>query len=206
MTLRLDEVSHRFSRDAAWCLRDVSLVVAPGEVVGLVGPSGAGKSVLLRVASGLLRPTAGRVTFAGPPTSVGYVSPSHRCPDDVTARAWLDAMAALHRRAAGDVDAALELTDLAALADAPGRRLSLGERRRLELARALLPDPALLVLDDPALGLDPAARADLTGFVETLASLGKAVLVASSQPELFAPVCTRVLTLGADHRLAAERP
>jgi ABC-2 type transport system ATP-binding protein len=158
--------------------------------------------VLLRVASGLLRPTQGLVTFDGPAASVGYVSPAHRCPDDVTARAWLDAMAALHGRAPGDVDAALDLTDLGPLADAPGRALSLGERRRLELARALLHDPALLLLDDPSLGLDPAARDDLTGFVETLASLGKAVLVASSQPEAFAPVCARVLTLGADRRLA----
>jgi ABC-2 type transport system ATP-binding protein len=112
-------------------------------------------------------------------------------------------MAALHRRGDDDVEAALDLTDLGPLADTPGRALSLGERRRLELARALLHDPALLVLDDPALGLDPTARADLTGFLQTLASLGKSVLVASSQPELFAPVCTRVLALGADHRLAA---
>ena len=213
MKLRLDDVSHRFAPDAPWCLRSVSLAVDPGEVVGLVGPSGAGKSVLLRVAATLLRPAAGRVTHDGldapaarARAAIGYLAPAHRCPDDVTVRAYLDATAALHGRAAADVADALALTDLEARAPARGHALSFGERRRLELARALLPDPSLLLLDDPALGLDAAARADLADFLRTLASLGKAVLVASAQPEAFAAVCTRVLTLGPDHRLVAAEP
>ena len=211
MKLRLDRVSHRFAPDAPWCLRSVSLAVHPGEVVGLSGPSGSGKSLLLRVASTLLRPTEGSVTLddldpaaARASAAIGYVSPSHRCPDDVTVRAYLTAMAALHRRGDGDVDGALELTDLVDRADAPGGALSLGERRRLELSRALLHDPSLLLLDDPSPGLDAAARDDLSDFIVTLASLGKAVLLASSLPEELRPLCARVLTLDADHRLVAQ--
>ncbi len=207
MKLRLDRVSHRFSPGAPWCLRQVSLTVHPGEVVGLSGPSGAGKSVLLRVAATLLRPTEGTITldeFEPTPrarTAIGYLSPSHRCPDDVTVRAYLSAMAALHDRGDGDVDGALDLTDLGDRADTHGAALSLGERRRVELSRALLHDPSLLLLDDPAPGLDSAAQDDLSDFIVTLASLGKAVLLASSQPEGLGPICSRVLTLGADHRL-----
>jgi len=211
MKLRLDRVSHRFAPGSPWCLRSVSLAVHPGEVVGLSGPSGSGKSVLLRVASTLLRPTEGSVTLddldpaaARAGAAIGYVSHAHRCPDDVTARAYLTAMASLHRRGEGDVDGALELTELVDRADAPGGVLSLGERRRLELSRALLHDPSLLLLDDPSPGLDAAARDDLSDFIVTLASLGKAVLLASSLPDELRLVCHRVLTLDADHRLVAR--
>ena len=207
MKLRLDRVSHRVSPRSPWCLRQVSLTVHPGEVVGLAGPSGAGKSVLLRVAATLLRPTEGAVTFDDleatlrSRASIGYLSPSHRCPDDVTVRDYLTAMAALHDRGDGDVDGALDLTDLTDRADTRGGALSLGQRRRVELSRALLHDPSLLLLDDPSPGLDASARDDLSDFIVTLGSLGKAVLLASSQPELLGPICARVLTLGADHRL-----
>ncbi len=209
MKLRLEGVSHRFDEAAPWCLRDVSLTVERGEVVGLAGPTGSGKSSLLRIASTLLSPTAGIVSLDDLDRSahpaqrrhVGYVSPSHGCPDGLTVRAYLRATAALHDRTDDDLDAALELTDLVERADVRGRALSLGERRRLELSRALLHDPSLLLLDDPALGLDQAAREDLADFLVTLGSLGKAVLVASSQLDALSEACDRVLFLTADHRI-----
>ncbi len=209
MKLRLESVSHCFGEAAPWCLRDVSLTVERGEVVGLAGPTGSGKSTLLRVASTLLSPTSGTVSLddldhrahAAQRPHIGYVSPSHGCPDGLTVRAYLRAAAALYDRSDDDLDGALELTDLLDRADVRGRALSLGERRRLELSRALLPDPSLLLLDDPALGLDGAARDDLADFLVTLASLGKAVLVASSQLDALADACDRVLSLTADHRM-----
>lgn len=122
----------------------------------------------------------------------------------MTVRGYLTAMAALHHRGDGDVEGALELTDLVDLADATGASLSLGERRRLELSRALLHDPSLLLLDDPSPGLDASARDDLSGFIVTLGSLGKAVLLASSLPDELGPVCARVFSLDADHRLVVR--
>lgn len=210
MKLRLEGVSHRFDDRAPWCLRDVSLTVERGEVVGLEGPTGAGKSLLLRVASTLLIPTEGTVSLddldrrahASQRGNIGYVSPAFGCPDGVTVRAYLRAAAALHDRSDDDLDAALELTDLVDRAEIRGRGLSYGERRRLELSRALLHDPSLLLLDDPAMGLDPTALDDLSDFLVTLGSLGKTVLVASSQLDPLAPACDRVLALTADHRLA----
>lgn len=210
MKLRLEDVSHRFDDGSPWCLRDVSLTVDRGEVVGLAGPTGAGKSLLLRVASTLVVPVEGAVSLDDLPRDahasqrrhIGYVSPTHGCPEGLTARAYLGASAALHGRGDDDVESALELTDLLDRADARGRGLSYGERRRLELARALLHDPSLLLLDDPALGLDGPARDDLADFLVTLGSLGKAVLVASSQLDPIAHACDRLLSLTADHRLA----
>ena len=166
---------------------DLSFSVEPGRIVGFLGPNGAGKTTTLRIVLGLVRPTAGTATVEGKPY-VALDDPVH------TVGALLDG-GMLHpgrsgrnhlrslARASGVNDSRVdELLELVALTDAADRRAggySLGMRQRLGLAAALLGDPRVLVLDEPANGLDPQGIRWLRDFLRSLAAEGRAVLVSS---------------------------
>ncbi|WP_369370067.1 ABC transporter ATP-binding protein [Promicromonospora sp. Populi] len=171
---------------------DVDLVAAPGRVTALIGPNGSGKTTLLLMLAGLLAPDAGTIRIAGAdPVTQNYVTRSRTgwMPDvfgtwdSLTAREVLTTVAAAYRldAAAGAARAGelLELVHLSELADQPAHVLSRGQKQRLGLARALVHDPDVLLLDEPASGLDPRSRVDLRVLVRRLAAEGKTVLVSS---------------------------
>jgi ABC-2 type transport system ATP-binding protein len=166
---------------------DLSFSVDKGRIVGFLGPNGAGKTTTLRMVLGLINPTEGHAEVLGrpyaeledPSRTVGAVLDGGMLHPGRSGRNHLRALA----REAGIPDARADtLLELVALKDAAGRRAggySLGMRQRLGLAAALLGDPRVLILDEPANGLDPQGIRWLRDFLRTLAAEGRAILVSS---------------------------
>jgi ABC-2 type transport system ATP-binding protein len=165
----------------------LSFSVQPGRVTGFLGPNGAGKTTTLRILLGLVRPTSGRATIGGrrydeladPLRTVGAALEATGFHPGRTARNHLLVLADTDRITGARID---EILGLVGLADAANRRVggfSLGMRQRLALAAALLGDPGVLLLDEPANGLDPAGIAWLRGFLRFLAGQGRTILVSS---------------------------
>ncbi len=177
-------------------VKGVSFALKPGDIFGFIGSNGAGKTTTIRMIATLLEPTAGTarlngVDVQGDPLAVrrmiGYMPDFFGLYDDVKCWEYLDFFAAIYEvknreRVIAEV---LELTDLTVKRDAFVQSLSRGMQQRLCLARCLLHDPALLLLDEPASGLDPRARAELKELIAELGRLGKIVIVSSHiLPEL----------------------
>ncbi|HEX8188255.1 MAG TPA: ABC transporter ATP-binding protein [Pyrinomonadaceae bacterium] len=173
-------------------VREVSLFVPAGETCALVGPNGAGKTTLLKMLAGLLRPTSGKIEVGGVEVGafpkrlhrvVGYVPDTFGLYDDLSVRHFLEYFARAHevpRESAGRrIDGVLGLTNLAGKRDAQVGSLSRGMRQRLVIAKTLLHAPKVLLLDEPASGLDPHARFELRDIIRQLAALGKTVIVSS---------------------------
>ncbi len=165
----------------------VSLQVAPGESVCLLGPNGAGKTTLLRLAASLARPTSGELRYRGVPAAsafpgarawIGFASHHSLLYPELTVRENLRFHRRLHS-AGCDLDEALERHGLLAVADAPARHLSRGTAQRATLARALLHNPDLLLLDEPFTGLDAAAGERLLVRLEEARERGAAVVSAT---------------------------
>lgn len=182
----------RRSFGAVHAVRDATLQVRPGSVTGLIGPNGSGKTTLLLMLATLLQPDAGSIRIAGFDPIADTVAVRARMgwmPDvlgawpTLTVRQAIETTGRLYRmtpqQAARRTDELLAVTGLTALAGQPNRVLSRGQKQRLSLARALVHNPAVLLLDEPASGLDPAARADLRALVRRLAGEGTAILVSS---------------------------
>ena len=195
--LRLEAVSKRYPNGVE-AVRDVSLEVRPGEVFGLVGPNGAGKSTLLKLIAGLLRPERGRVwlgdrDFTGRPAEaargIGLMPDPLGVYTDISCREYLLFFAKVHRmegaRLAAQFAAAVRMLGLEPWLDSEVESLSAGWQRRLALGRMLLLDAPLLLLDEPAAGLDVRARAELLEIVRGLSGLGRTVVISSHiLPEL----------------------
>jgi ABC-2 type transport system ATP-binding protein len=186
-------------------LRDVNFDVAHGEIFGFIGPNGAGKTTTIRVIATLLEPMAGRVEVDGFDVSIdpeevrrriGYMPDHAGVYDRVTVREYLEFFADAYRIPhLGVVDAVLELTDLAKLQDKLVVTMSKGMKQRLQLARVLLHDPKVLVLDEPASDLDPRARIEIRDLLLELRSLGKTIFLSSHILTELADVCTSVAIL-----------
>src|SRR4051794_3199479 len=185
VAIRFDGLSRRFG--AVNAVEDLTFTVDAGRVTGLLGPNGAGKSTTLRCLLGLIRPTAGRALLLGKPLA------EHAHPPGVVGAVWerggfhpgrsgrdhLRVLATSEKVAPERVE---EVLALVGLEEAAGRRVggySLGMRQRLGIAAALLADPAVLVLDEPANGLDPQGVRWLRALLREQAAQGKAVLVSS---------------------------
>ena len=173
-------------------LAGVTLTAPPGQVTALVGPNGAGKTTLLLILASLLRPDRGTVTVAGcdPATDasgvrarMGWMPDVFGVYDQLTVREYLDFFGAAYRldRAATRARAGVLLTlvHLSEFADRPVHVLSRGQKQRLALARALIHRPKVLLLDEPASGLDPRSRIELRDILRGLAGDGAAILVSS---------------------------
>lgn len=173
-------------------VRDVSLEARAGAVTGLVGPNGSGKTTLLLLLASLLAPDAGSIRIGGidpvaDPTAaravLGWMPDALGAWPSLTARETLVMTGRLYGLdpAAARAGAArlIDEVGLAPLADAPARVLSRGQKQRLGLARALVHDPRVLLLDEPASGLDPQARIDLRVLLRRLAAEGRTILISS---------------------------
>jgi heme exporter protein A len=173
--------------DAVTCVRGdnglwsgVSLTLMPGDALQVAGPNGAGKSSLLRIAAGLLPPARGTVARGG---AVGLVDDQHALDRDRTLRAALRFWAMIFGRTANSQpNSAAARTGVGDLLDVPVRLLSTGQRRRAALARLLLANPPLWLLDEPASGLDAAGVAMLEALIEEHRAGGGALLFTSHQP------------------------
>lgn len=172
---------------AVRAVNELSFTVQPGRVTGFLGPNGAGKTTTLRMLLGLVRPTRGAALVAGRPyaelddplRTVGAALEATGFHPGRTARNHLRVVATAARLPTARVD---EVLGLVGLAEAGNRRVggfSLGMRQRLGLATTMLGDPRVLVLDEPANGLDPEGIAWLRGFLRHLAGEGRTVLVSS---------------------------
>jgi ABC-2 type transport system ATP-binding protein len=173
-------------------VEDLNLQVATGALYGLIGPNGAGKTTSLRMLAGLLEPSSGEIIINGRVANhdwrelrrlIGYMPDFFGVYEDMLVWEYLDFFARCyglprdrHRQV---VDELLELVDLTEKRDTYIQTLSRGMRQRLCLAHALVHDPQVLLLDEPASGLDPRARVEMRELLRELGSMGKTILVSS---------------------------
>jgi ABC-2 type transport system ATP-binding protein len=168
-------------------VRDLSFEVQAGRVTGFLGPNGAGKSTTLRMLLGLIHANSGEGTFAGrryeelphPSAQVGVVLEEASFHPGRTGRNHLRVLAAAGRHPAGRVEEVLETVGLAGAANRRVKGYSMGMRQRLSIAAALLGDPEVLILDEPANGLDPPGIRWMRDLLRAQAAVGRAVLVSS---------------------------
>ena len=171
---------------------NATLAVAPGSVTALIGPNGCGKTTLMLMLAGLLRPDGGSIHVGGVSplehpkaarTAVGWMPDVLGTWESLTCLETLETFSRAYGASGAESKdrgfALLERVHLADLASQPARVLSRGQKQRLSLARALVHDPSVLILDEPASGLDPRSRVELRDLVRELAADGKAVLVSS---------------------------
>jgi ABC-2 type transport system ATP-binding protein len=197
-------------------LQDLSLEVPQGSVFGLIGPNGAGKTTLLRILGALIPPSSGKVWFddeevSRTPTAiqrrVGYMPDFFGVYPDLTAAEYLDFYAGIHgvpyKKRAGAIADLLELVDLTSKRDALVETLSRGMKQRLCLARALVHDPDVLLLDEPASGLDPRARVELRELLRTLQGMGKTIVISSHILLELAEMCTDIAIIQAGRLVVA---
>jgi ABC-2 type transport system ATP-binding protein len=194
----------------------VDLDIAAGEIFGLVGPNGAGKSTTLRMLATLLEPSDGSARVCGldlhdRPNAVrrviGYMPDTFGVYDDMRVSEYLDFFARMYAipssKRPGIVKDLLALVDLTSKRDAYVQSLSRGMQQRLCLAHALVHDPQVLLLDEPASGLDPRARAELRELLKALREMGKTIVISSHiLPEL-EEVCTGVAIIDGGRVLAS---
>jgi ABC-2 type transport system ATP-binding protein len=214
--VRTEGLVKRYDRTLA--VAGIDLAIAPGEIFGLVGPNGAGKTTTLRMLATLLRPSAGDAEIDGwsvtrNPDEVrrvlGFMPDVFGVYDDMKVWEYLDFFARCYglpaagrRRMIGDL---LELVDLGSRRDDYVQTLSRGMEQRLCLAHALVHDPKVLLLDEPASGLDPRARVELRELLRELRALGKTILISSHiLPEL-EELCTSVAIVDQGKVLAQGR-
>jgi ABC-2 type transport system ATP-binding protein len=186
-------------------LDHVSFAVPAGEIFGFVGPNGAGKTTTLRILAALLEPTTGSAFIDGADVTrepdrvhsrLGYMPDFFGVYDQLTVAEYLDFYASCYRqprqRRKVVVDNLLELVDLADRRDQLVDTLSRGLKQRVCLARALVHDPAVLLLDEPASGLDPRARVEMREILKELQTMGKTIVISSHiLPEL-TELCTMI--------------
>ena len=185
-------------------LRDLSLRIEAGEVVGLLGPNGAGKSTLMKILTGLWPASSGQVTVCGidmrqSPHSVapmiGYLPENNPLYEDMYIREYLVFMAQLSAHVAKSrVDEVIELTGLQPEIHKRIGQLSKGYRQRVGLAQALLQDPQLLVLDEPTTGLDPNQLEDIRSLLRELGK-NRTVILSTHILQEVKLMCNRVLIL-----------
>lgn len=198
-------------------LEALTLRLAPGQVLGLLGPNGSGKSTVLKLLAGLMVPSVGECRIAGQPAgsrearaSIGYLSEQPRMPLYMTGRAWLEFGAGLSGLDSDVVRARVEAElaehELGAVADRKIGTYSKGMRQRLGLAQALVHNPSVILLDEPASGLDPAGRLALGRTLRALAARGRTVVFSSHLLAQAEEWCDRVALLGHGRLLREGTP
>ena len=187
-------------------LNNLNLKIEAGECFGFIGPNGAGKTTTIKILATLLKPTWGEARIdglsVGPVNArqvrqlIGYVPDYFGSYDDMVVKEYLAFFAAAYgihgSKRDGVIDDVLNLTDLAYKAEAEVNGLSRGMKQRLSLARVLLHDPKVLLLDEPASGLDPRARIEIRELLKELHRMGKTILISSHILPEMEGFCTSV--------------
>ena len=212
----LRNVSHDYGGHAA--LRNVSFAVAQGEIFGFIGPNGAGKTTTIRCIATLMEPTAGSVEVMGHDVGIepdavrrrlGYMPDHAGVYERIAVREYLEFFADAYGVGAvagyAAVERVMRLTDLAKLHDRLVSSMSKGMKQRLQLARVLLHDPEVLVLDEPASDLDPRARIEIRDLLVELRGMGKTIFLSSHILSELADLCTSVAILEGG-RVVVEGP
>jgi ABC-type multidrug transport system ATPase subunit len=211
--VRIDRLTVRYGTFVA--VEALSLELRPGELFGLLGPNGAGKSSTLRVLIGQRQPSGGTVTVAGRDVvrdwaaikpHFGYVPDRENHFDEFSGRRNLQVFAGLYQVAASRIDECLALVELDEAADLPLRSYSLGMRRKLLLARALLHYPRLLYLDEPTANLDIHSAAVVRRILRELVAKGVTVLLTTHNMQEVEEVCDRVAILCRGRLVALDAP
>jgi heme exporter protein A len=203
--LRLENIDKRYG--GLYALRRVSLEIAPGECVALAGRNGSGKTTLLRIAAQLVRPSSGKLTFsparsegtAAAMKATGFVAHATMVYDELTAEENLLLFARLlgiaePAKRAGFLLREVGLTDRR---DSLVRTFSRGMRQRVAIARALLGEPSVLLLDEPATGLDPQAVSWLAETLRRLRDAGRTILMSLHGESEISSLATRAIRLDA---------
>src|ERR1700693_4196690 len=210
-------IQHIYKRyRSVHALEDLSLEIPQGAIFGLIGPNGAGKTTLLRILGALIPPTTGQVWLCNEevtqsPTTiqrkVGYMPDFFGVYPDLTSEEYLEFYAGIHgisrRKRPNVVADLLELVDLTSKRDALVETLSRGMQQRLCLARALIHDPDVLLLDEPASGLDPRARVEFRELLRTLQGMGKTVVISSHILLELAEICSDIAIIRAGQLVMA---
>jgi ABC-2 type transport system ATP-binding protein len=186
-------------------LRGVSFKIERGDIFGFIGPNGAGKTTTIKILATLVKPTGGDARICGESihgdtrkirTAIGYMPDSFGVYEEMRVDEYLEFFAAAYglpaarrRTVVADI---LKLVDLAGIADRLVGQLSRGTQQRLGLARVLVHDPQVLLLDEPASGLDPRARIEIRELIKELGRMGKTVLVSSHILSDLADICNKV--------------
>ncbi len=187
-------------------LNNLNLKIEEGDCFGFIGPNGAGKTTTIKILATLLKPTWGEARIdglsVGPINArqvrslIGYVPDYFGSYDDMVVKEYLAFFAAAYgihgAKRESVIDDVLNLTDLAYKADAEVNGLSRGMKQRLSLARVLLHDPKVLLLDEPASGLDPRARIEIRELLKELHRMGKTILISSHILPEMEDFCTRI--------------
>ncbi len=194
----------------------VSFEVRAGEIYGLLGPNGAGKTTTLRMISGLLRPTAGRVYIAQEDVTddpqrvkrrIGYLTANTGLYLRLSPLEFLEYFAALygldHAAARARIDALIEWLGMGSFLKLRCGALSTGQKQRVNIARALIADPPILIMDEPTLGLDVLTNRLILELIRTQADAGKAVLLSTHALDEIEKMCRRI-GLIHEGRLIAE--
>ena len=203
MSIVVDNVSKEFGSQRA--LNDVSLTLERGEVVGLLGPNGAGKSTLMRLITGFLPPTEGRIEVCGfdvmdapleTKRRVGYLPERNPVHEDMYVREYLQFVAGVHgvKNKAQRVASVIEEVGLTPEVHKQIGQLSKGYRQRVGLAQALIHDPDVLILDEPTSGLDPNQLVDIRALIRRLGQDRTVILSTHIMQEVEA-MCDRVVLI-----------
>jgi len=214
VAIRIDELTKAY--DGKLALDKLSLEIQAGDIFGYIGPNGAGKTTTLRILAALLWPTSGRASIHGADVAdeprvikelVGYMPDAFGVYDNMTLAEYLDFFAAAFRiprsRRRGVIDDVLELTDLASKRGDQVSAFSRGMMQRACLAKTLLHDPKVLILDEPASGLDPRARIELRELLRELQKMGKTIIVSSHILTELSTICNTVGIIEAGKLVAA---
>jgi ABC-2 type transport system ATP-binding protein len=201
--IEIQNLTHRYGPLTA--VQDLSLRIDEGHIFGFVGPNGAGKTTTMRILATLLRPTSGeawvggcsvRKDLRGVRRQIGYMPDFFGVYDDMKVWEYLDFFAACYeipsQARSGLVDELLELVDLSHRRDDDVESLSRGMKQRLCLARTLAHDPRVLILDEPASGLDPRARIEIRELLRELGAMGKTIFLSSHILLEVAELCTLI--------------
>ena len=164
--IRIEHINKSFGSQQV--LRDVTLEIPDGQIVGLLGPNGAGKSTLMKILMGLWRPDSGSVSV---PERIGYLPENNPLYEDMYVSEYLAFMAGLTNSQLSNISSLIALVGLTPERHKHIRSLSKGYRQRVGLAQALLGDPELLILDEPTTGLDPNQLVDIRSLIKSLAKL-----------------------------------